>query len=61
MTESVLGSEGNDSYTAPAFKGLPREIGDEHRLLQIFKKRAIREAENTWQEYTLRESWMNLL
>lgn len=46
MTESGLGRAGNDSSTAPAFKGLPREIGDGHRLSQIFKKRA-REVQRT--------------
>lgn len=46
MTESGLGRAGNDSSTAP-FKGLPREIGDGHRLSQIFKKRATREAQRT--------------
>lgn len=47
MIESGLGRTGNDSSTAPAFKGLPKEIGDGHRLLEIFKKRATREAQRT--------------
>lgn len=35
------------SHTVPAFKGLPREIGYEHRLSQILEKNATREAQRT--------------
>lgn len=56
VTGSVLGSEGIDSHTVPAFKGLPKEIGYENRSSPILGKTAIREAQRICDGNTLWES-----